>query len=74
MKVSISSSTGTPKEDIIFVIEESSTVVTRRDKMRFVDVENKLKNALEQLSHLESEIKELEGFKKDMTKLLKNKK
>ena len=71
MKILISSSKGTKAEDIIFVIEESKTVTTSKEKLRLVDVENELKNAQEQLGHLTDRIAELEDYKTKMTNLLK---
>jgi len=66
--VKILSPKGTPKEDILFVIEEPTV---SRNKMRLVDVEKNLAEEEAQVNSSQTKITELKKLKKDMKELLK---
>jgi hypothetical protein len=65
--VDISSSKGTPEDQVLFVIEEPSVT---RVKMRLVDVEQQIKESEHIITQHTEKLKEAKDIKKEMKKLL----
>ena len=67
--IKISSPKDTPKEDILFVIEEPTV---SRVKYRYVDIEKEISQLTNEKSIILSRITELKEIKKEMDELLAN--
>ena len=70
-KVTISSSDGTPSDQILFVIEDASV---SREKMRYVDVISNLESIDEEIAILEAKKADLLDIKAQMDKIMPKKK
>ena len=67
--IKISSPKDTPKEDILFVIEEPTV---SRVKYRYVDIEKEINQLTNEKNIILSRITELKEIKKEMDELLAN--
>jgi hypothetical protein len=67
--ITISSSKGTPEEQILFVVEEPAV---NRVKMRMVDVDQQIKESEHCVTQHTAKLKEMKDIKKEMEKLLKD--